>query len=347
MRKRFCFLIVALIGLPISIVAQEQKNDLLDFQTSPEYIDQIAANRSKTLVFKLLQFEAPFRGGYHETFLDKTGKTSDARVLPFARQMSRFAVLSKSQIKAIREKLVALIAKTTVRNPQSTKGERYAVLVIYDGQKKIRIDFAGQIPAELQEIKDLLNLEYQKAEKIWYENFLKLERENKEKYGNWLETPGILRPATSGSQSVKNERAVFMYRRAMRQPVTEKSPQIPLYYALVFYSEGFVRGGAGGGTWGFEPVSRTGITWATGNNYKKPGKQLVIEYNAISGELLIGEKRFALSAGNLFIIRMNKKWQPQVEQLNERIDEDTALKKGLDVFGKTLGREFEITTYLP
>jgi hypothetical protein len=292
------------------------------------------------LVFRLLQFNAPFRGGYQETSLDKNGNSISVRVTAFARQAGRHAFLSQLQIKEIKQKLfdLSLIINSQSVEPQET--QLYSAFVFNDGQKFSRYNFIGEIPIELQQILNFLKVEFEKAEKKEYEEFIEQGKLLKEKYGDWLETPWIIKPSAVGFKSLKTENTALLYLKGVRQPVKENNKsEIPLYYALVFYPKGRIIGGAvAAGGRSDNPISGNGISWTLSEGYK-PEKQLIIKYDAIKGTIEIEKSVYQLAKGNLFSVKMDKNWKPQITQLKVYLDKSTDEQNVIALFRKEMNDE--------
>jgi hypothetical protein len=59
------------------------------------------------------------------------------------------------------------------------------------------------------------------------------------------------------------------------------------------------------------------------NDYQNTEERnLTITYDAIFQTMRIDSESYSLAAGNLFVIRFDEKWQPQVTQLNTTVSED-------------------------
>jgi hypothetical protein len=334
---RLILMILLTTFFTLNVAAQEQTNSPLDYFNKLEYFNEVANRNSESRVFKLLQFNAPFRGGYYETNVSENGDVFSVRVTPFARQASRRAKLDESQIKEIKQTLSELISSNCIENLQPQDGEPYAALVFNKGKSFVRCDFIGALPHQLQKIKDFLNVEYKKEEKKWIEEVEAKEKLARAKYGDWEKNPQGIRYSTSGMRSLENKRASFLYLKGKQQPVNENSKEIPLYYALVIYPNGRIIGGAGGGTWSFEPISRNGITWAIAENSYKPEKELLVEYNVIDYTISVQNKVYQLKRGNLFIIKFDEDWKLQVTQLKDFVKEPVSDQTILSIFGKELG----------
>ena len=88
--------------------------------------------------------------------------------------------------------------------------------------------------------------------------------------------------------------------------------EMPIYYALVFYPEGRIISGVGGNR-SSDPISKNGIGWAISKGYEKE-REFVVEYNAIDFSIKIENSDYQLKKGNLFVVRIDKDWKPQVSQ---------------------------------
>lgn len=324
---------VILILLMVGII-KAQKNNL-------EYFNKIADTKSDELVFAIYHFNPPFGGVYHETKLDKSGVVYSVRVNPRARQDSHTAELTETQIQEIRDKLSNFTSKNCPKNLNPQEDKLYSVLVFRSDQKLLRCNFIGQIPIELQVIYDFLKIEYNKTTEKFLKELKSKETVARGKYGDWENNPSLIRYVTSGFRSLKNENTALLFLTGKQQPVIENSKEIPLYYALVLYPNGHTVGGAGSGTWSFEPISRNGITWAMADESLK---ELVIEYNVIDYNISIKDKVYQLNKGNLFIIKIDKGWKPNISQLNAFIKDLGDEQTILSIFEKELGEKLFFRT---
>jgi hypothetical protein len=322
----------------LNVAAQEQTNSPFDYFNKLEYFNEVANRNSESGVFKLLQFNAPFRGGYYETKLSENGDVFSVRVTPFARQAGHGAKLDESQIKELKQTLSELISTNCLENLAPQDGEPYTALVFNKGKSFVRCNFIGEIPDALQKVKDFLNVEYDKADKKEMEEIEAKEKLARAKYGDWERNPQGIRASTGGTRNLENKNARLLYLKGKQQPVNENSKEIPLYYALVLYpEEGHIVGGGGGVNWSFEPISRNGFTWAIGQNSYKPEKELLVEYNVIDYTISVQNAVYQLKRGNLFIIKFDDDWNLQVTQLSNVLKEPASDQTILSIFGKKLG----------
>lgn len=345
MKKFYLLTIIFLFSVydTAFVNAQEQKDDLSKYFESIEQFNRVADHRSETLIFKLLQFNAPYRGGYYETSLSNNGKIYAARVTPFAIQNSRRANLSKSQINEIKRKLSNFFSQNITQSAQPQDEQLYSALVFNDNQKFSRYNFIGQIPNELQEIIDFLKVEFEKSEKQEYEAFLEQGKLLKEKYGDWQEKTELLH-TSRGFGKLENNNAVLLYLSGLRQPIKDnRPPEIPIYYSLVFYPEGRIIGGAVGRRGRSDnPISSSGIKWALpkkGDESNETEKEFLITYDAINGTITIKKSIYQLTRGNLFVIKMDDDWRPKVSQLDVYLDKPTDKQTVMERFRKELGDE--------
>lgn len=305
-----------------------------------ERFNRAADYKDEKIVFKLLQFNAPYNGAYQFTFLNKDGKASTSTVTAFSTRNGRRASLSQSQTEEIKKKLSDFVSsRQDYPDSPMVDGQLYSTLVFNDGQKFVRYNFNGQVPYELQQLIDFLDEEFNKAEKIRYEEYLEEERILKEKYGDWLNKPGIVRPGTSGGIGLQNENTALLSQRGFRQPVSDdKKTEIPIYYALVFYpADGRMIGGAGSSR-SSDPISRNGIGWAISKGYERE-KEFIIQYDAINFSVKIEDMDYRLKKGNLFIVRFDSDWKPKISQLKIFLDQPTGEKNVIALFNKELGGE--------
>jgi hypothetical protein len=338
-RKNFLLIIFTIsLFFSASSTAQETEPNI-GVISSIESFNRAADYKDDKIIFRFLQFRAPYSQIYQQTFINKDGSASSVTVTPFSKRNGRFTKLTESQTGEIRKKLSDFVSRENNQNSPVIDEQLYSVFVFNDGQKSVRYNFSGQIPYEIRQIIDLLDGEFNKSEKIRYEEFLEQGKLLKEKYGDWLNKAGIVRPGSSGSYSLKNENTTTLWLKGFRQPVSEdKKIQIPVYYALIFYPEGRTIGGAGGGNRSDDPLSTNGISWAISAGYERE-KEFVIEYNAVNFSVKIENSNYQLRKGNLFIIRIGKDWKPQISQLKTYLDKPADEKSVIALFNKELSGE--------
>ena len=298
--------------------------------------NQNVNHRSDDLLFRFFQFRGRYGGSYQYTDIKQDGNSFTVRVTPFAYQNGRKATLSAGNIDNLKQKLLDFSFSQVGKEIEPKDDELYSAFVFQNKGNFVRLNFSGHIPSEIQAILDLLNVEFEKADKKYSEEINAKEKLVREKYGDWENNPKNVRYSTSGSRSLKNKNTSLLYLKGKQQPVTENSQEIPLYYALVLYANGKIVGGAGGGTWSFEPISRDGISWAITDGSYKPEKQLVIEYNVIDGTISIENKVYELKRGKLFIIKFDENWKLDVKQLNDFLQEPINDQTILYAFEKEL-----------
>lgn len=326
------------------IFAQEQKflfDDWSKYQKSMERFNSLADFHNEILIFKLLQFTAPFGGGYRETFLNNDGTSHSARISPRAGRGSGYTKLNKSQIEEINQKLSEFISKGYSRDLQPQDGKLYSAFVFYDGKNYLRFNFVGEIPNELQEVINFLNVEYEKSEKLELEAYINETKLLKEKYGDWVEKPGIIRPTSSGSGDFfnSNRNSTISVNGIQQLGKDKYLEEMPLYYALVFHPEARVISvSSGEGNRNDDPISTKGIGWILNGGYKIERK-FFITHDAINGTITTEGKTYKLTEGNFLVVRMNKHWKPKITQLKVHLDKEFDIRSILERFKKELGDE--------
>jgi hypothetical protein len=326
------------------IFAQEQKfsfDDRSKYQKSMERFNSLADFHNEILVFKLLQFTAPFGGAYFETFLNNDGTSHSARITTRARQATRRSTLSKPQVKEINQKLSAFISKGYSRDLQPQDGKLYSAFVFFDGKDYLRFNFVGEIPNELQEVIDFLNIEYEKSEKLRLEAYIDETKLLKEKYGDWIEKPGIIRPTSSGSGDFfnSNRNSTISVNGVQHLGKCKYMEEMPLYYALVFHPEARVISvSSGKGNRSDDPIWTKGIGWVLNGGYKIERK-FFITHDAINGTITTEGKTYKLTEGNFLVIRMNKHWKPKITQLKVHLEKEPDIRSILERFKKELADE--------
>jgi hypothetical protein len=345
--KKLCLVIITTCIFaipPTGIFAQESEKDyskFFEYQKSFERFNDIAASNADKLIFKLLQFKAPYGGVYQETYVSKEGKAVSYRMTPYARQAGNWADLTDLNIKEINRQISILNSNVPNEKLEPINGQLYSTLIFNDGQKVRRYDFVGQIPAELKSILDFLKVEFEKADKLEMEKFAEEGRILKEKYGDWQNKIGLLRSTSDGASNLKFSNTVLKYLKGLRQPIKDnRQSEIPIYYALIFYPEGRLTGGATGkGNRSDNPIYSSGVTWTLSektNKGEEIKKELLLTYNAIDETLRIEGKVYQLGKGNLLVIKMNNQWQPETVQLNVYLDKAIEEREVIMEFEKKL-----------
>jgi hypothetical protein len=69
---------------------------------------------------------------------------------------------------------------------------------------------------------------------------------------------------------------------------------------------------------------------------------LEIRYDALERVVIVGSQRFLLSKGNMFIIRLNEDWLPEVEQVAARFDKRAEDEEVLKFFKHVLREDERI-----
>jgi hypothetical protein len=132
---------------------------------------------------------------------------------------------------------------------------------------------------------------------------------------------------------LKGGPATLLTVKGSRRLSRTKVEAASVYHALIFHPEVI---GIGGGFSNHGPLSTVTISWnvqRTPNDYKNiDEKELRIRNHVINKLVTVGDKRFSLSKGNLFIIRLNQDWLPASIQINGQLTEPVERKTVLDAF---------------
>lgn len=108
-----------------------------------------------------------------------------------------------------------------------------------------------------------------------------------------------------------------------RWATSDRQESAAAYYALVIPPPGRVRSdGSVTRSDGFSH-SHT-LKWASetdlgGGAVARTGGSLTISYDAVGGDVTFGPDAYALSKGNLFVVRLDEEWRPRVTQLGESV----------------------------
>ena len=136
---------------------------------------------------------------------------------------------------------------------------------------------------------------------------------------DWQYTPDAF--LTSGSQmhAFKDVRGQLLSANGYRRISRAKLEEMSLYHAIIFYPKAPVIGG-GGESKNDGPISKEIVSWVIQknppNDYKnKEEKTLELKFHGLEKTLIVGSETFALSNGNIFIIRLDENWLPTVTQI--------------------------------
>ncbi|MEW6131386.1 MAG: hypothetical protein AB1757_30435 [Acidobacteriota bacterium] len=336
---RDCLFVVMLCatGLCVQVCLAQQKSESSQHNLSIKLFNAVADHHSDTLLFKALQYTAPYPGYYQELILNKDGSAYNARVVPdWAVQDSKGAKLSESQLDEIKQVLVMLNLKPASSMPTPSPGVVHTVFVFDGGKGLARYDYIGLLPAEVQSLLDLIHSEIEKQERVKYEEGLERRKHMQQVYGEWQNKLGVVIPSDSRMHSLKGANGLLLTIGG-RRASESKFVDVSIYHVLIFYPEASLTGSGGGGGWSDEPLSTNVIIWSLHkepavNDQNMSEKRLELKYNAIDKTLSVGSREFSLNQGNLFIIQMNDDWAPIVRQGDTFIDEQMDDQKVLDYF---------------
>ena len=68
-------------------------------------------------------------------------------------------------------------------------------------------------------------------------------------------------------------------------------------------------------------------------------RELAVIYDAVWQTIRVGSQTFHLEKGNLFVIRFDENWQPQVTQLEATISKDAGVEEVVKVFKSVLSED--------
>ena len=185
MQKYVC-LFVAFWLLVGSCLAQDQRKTPGDLDGSPlRWFEDAARDNHEGLIFKSLNYTAPYSAHYYELRLERNGAAFSARVVPnWAVQNSQWGKLSAEQVDEVKRMLAAHYFQSPPPITEPKAGERYNALIFFNGRDYSRYDYSGPLPVEVQAVIDFVKAEIERQEKVKYEKWLE---EHKQK----------LRPETS------------------------------------------------------------------------------------------------------------------------------------------------------
>jgi hypothetical protein len=151
---------------------------------------------------------------------------------------------------------------------------------------------------------------------------------------NWQFRPGALMASDSQMSIFKDAPGQLLSVNGFRRISAAKLEEVSIYHAIIFHPT-VPMSGSGGSTSNDGPLSIEKVTWRIQKNpphdYKDTTqKMLEIRYDALERVVIVGSQRFLLSEGNMFIIRLNEDWLPEVEQVaatfDKRADDEEVLK---------------------
>ncbi len=328
-------LLVAVLFLPVISLGQEQsveRKSIDCFYTDANY-------HSKTLLLKLLQFNAPYPGYYQETSLDTNGTAFTARVVPnWAVQASVNAKLDDALLAQIRQMLAQVDVPSTPVAVEPRQGQLHSAFVFHDGQDFVRWNYNGRNPEQIEAILSILNKEFEAASRARLEEFAAHQKSMRETYGDWENRAGITMNVGTQMHNCKGDNALVVLTAGQRKTVTSSSPvAVSLYHALVFYQGATVTGSGSGGRWSDDPVQSYVLIWTLPNASRSSSddtfqRKFEILHNAIDATVTIAGKTYQLSGGNMFVIRIGADWLPTVTQLNEVFEEQATPESTLNRF---------------
>lgn len=323
------------ISFPSVALSQHKKTSDLPERNSIEWFNQAANSKSELVLFKLLQFTAPYPGYYQETSLNMIGGAFSARIVPdWATQAVHSANLESVALKQIRELLSQLSLTNTPTQPEPQAGVMHSALLFYDGSAYQQFRFNGEVPAQVQAVMEIIRHELRDADEVRAEELAARLKLMEQMYGDWKNRNGMKVPTSSRMRGFQNTRALLLGLLGQRKATPDAKPEaVSIYHAIILYPAGTVTGGAGGRNWSDDPVSRNGVTWTlTSSASSSSQREFEIEHNAINETVRIGDHAYYLSQGNLFIIRISEDWHSTVIQLNETLTTDTSEQGVLERF---------------
>lgn len=166
----------------MSCLAQE-KQDVADDpdRSSIRWFEEAANDDRDGLLFKSLEYTAPYSRMYFELRLDAEGNAFTARVIPgWAVQNSRYGKLSAEQIKEVKQMLEANYLQVSPSPTEAREGEKCTAIVFVSSKGYARYNFGGFLPVEVQRVVDFVNAEIEKQEKLRYEEWLEEQKKQTE-----------------------------------------------------------------------------------------------------------------------------------------------------------------------
>ncbi len=176
--KRFALLFVLLWLLVISCPAQDKRQPTSDLDgSSLHWFEDDADRHQDTLLFKVLEYTAPYSGLYFELMLEKDGNAFTARMVPnWAAQNSHHGKLSVEQLEEVKRMLASPYFQSFPTPTEPERGERYTAFVFFKGSDYARFDYSGSLPVEVRKVADFVNAEIDKQEKLRYEKRLEEQK---------------------------------------------------------------------------------------------------------------------------------------------------------------------------
>jgi hypothetical protein len=338
---------VALMGFVLAAclapVAFSQDEKPQPQRNSIDWFHHSANSHAKKLLFKVLQFTAPYPGYYLETSLDTNGNVFSARIVPdWAVQGSRHAKLDSNRLNQVRQILAQLNLSATPADLKPQQAQLHTALVFYDGHTFSRFNYNGALPAEIEAILALIENELAVATEAQSEEVAAQRKLLKATYGDWQNRNDITIAAGAQMHGCKGNRAALISMAGQRKtPAQAALTPVSVYNALVIYPLAAVTSSGNGGRLSDDPVSSYVMLWtpanASGSFSENTSQQkLEILHNAIDASISIAGKTYELKRGNMFIIRIGDDWVPTVTQLNEISEEQVTQQVTLDRFKSAL-----------
>lgn len=232
MNVRSAFLVLTLCCFPVVALGQERK--------PIEYFHIDANYHWKKLLFRHLQFTAPYPGYYQDTYVDTDGNAITRRNVPnWAMQGSVSGKLDDALIGQIRQMLLQLSVQSIAADLEPQSNRFHTAFVFHDGHEFRRVNYNGPNPPQIDAIMQILQKQFMATERRLIEDFKAHERFIKETYGDWQNRKGITINAGGQMHGCKGKRALVVLTHGKRKadPTT-----VSLYHALILYPGGAVSG---------------------------------------------------------------------------------------------------------
>lgn len=123
----------------------------------------------------------------------------------------------------------------------------------------------------------------------------------------------------------------------------DRQEEAAAYYALVFPPGGRVR--ADGTASANDGSSQTDtLKWVAerdlgGGSVEQSGGSLTVRYDAVGRDVTIGPDTYPLSKGNVFVIRLDEGWRPQVTQVAASLSRDDGFEGAREAVRRALPDE--------
>jgi hypothetical protein len=162
---------------------------------------------------------------------------------------------------------------------------------------------------------------------------------------SWQLTPGVLIASGSRSHRVKYPEGTILSLDGAR--LTNGKPEnVSIYHALIFSPAAI---DSRTSRLNVGPISIQTLVWRdkSGGSKNTDSRVFEIKYDALEKSVTIGSLSFPLSAGNLFLIRLDEMLNPVTTQAQAHLSERAEIKKILRSFKEAFPDDKEIEALEP